>query len=236
MSSKIKIPEWVVNGPADIEYRTYKLRGAVSALKKKLLSANLLEVLFEVDDTLDYLYRYDAVKMTQNPNPMDQIVSGFEFPDLELVFSTEEDIEIDQVLDGILDEAIESYEDLHSMCRDQWRNIELGMTCSYIPSKPYFLNDGFVFIKTPDNKLHIYHFSKPNKYTVKDWKTFKMNLMQVEDWSDESYFTRVEEIMAKGSEKIILKVECKNDTILENNAICVINQKIFSMLCRDYSF
>lgn len=236
MSTKIKIPDWVVNGPADVEYRTYKLRAAVSALRKKLLSANLLEVLFEVDDTLDYLYRYDAVKMTQNPDPIDQMVGGFQFPELELVFSTEEELEIDQVLDGILDEAIDSYEELHSICREQWRNIEEGMTCNYVPSKPYFVNDGFVFVKTADSKLHIYHFSKPNKYTLKDWKSFKMNHLQTEDWTDEGYFKHVEEIIDKGSDKIVLRVECKNDTVLENNAICVVNQKIFSTLCRDYSF
>lgn len=236
MNPKFKIPDWVVNGPADVEYRTYKLRGAISGLKKKLSSGNLIDVLFEVDDTLDYLYRYDAVKMTQDPNPIGEIVGGFEFPELELVFSTEEDLEIDVVLDGILDEAIDSYEELHSMCRDIWRNIEEGMTCSYIPGKPYFLNDGFVFIKTPNNQMHVYHFMKPTKYLGKDWKKFKMNHMQTEKWSDETYFERLEEIISKQSDKMIIKVECKNDTILENNAIGVINQKIFSMLCRDYSF
>lgn len=236
MNYKIKIPVWAIGGPADVEYHTYKLRGAISDLKKKLASGNLKEVLFEVDDTLDYLYRYDAVKMTQDPNPINQIVGGFEFPELELVFSTEEEVETDPVLDSILDEAIDSYEELHTECREQWRTIEDGLTCNYIPSKPYFLNDGFVFIKTPDNMLHIYHFVKPNKYSTKDWKKFSMNHIQSEEWTDDVYFERIDEIVSKESEKIVLRVECKTDTILENNAICVINQKIFSMLCRDYSF
>lgn len=236
MSSKIKIPDWAASGPADIEYRTYKLRGAISDLKKKLASGNLMEVLFEIDDALDYLYRYDAVKMTQDPNPINQIVGGFEFPELELVFSTEEEVETDQILDSILDEAIDTYEELHTMCREQWRIIEEGLTCSYIPQRPYFINDGFVFIKTPDDMLHIYHFIKPNKYALKDWKSFSMTHMQSEKWTNESYFKHLDEIISKGSEKIIFKVECKTDTILENNAICVINQKIFSTLSRDYSF
>lgn len=236
MNYKLKTPDWIITGPADIEYRTYKLLGSVSDLRKKLVSGNLMEVLFEVDNTLDYLYRYDAVKMTQDPNPIGEIVSGFEFPDLELVFSTEEEVEIDEVLDGILDKAIDLYEELHAECRDIWRNIEEGMTCGYIPSKPYFLSDGFVFIKTPNNQMHIYHFIKPGKYLTKDWKRFKMSHMQTEEWTDELYYERLEEIMSKKSEKMIIKIECKNDTTLENNAMCVINQKIFSMLSRDYSF
>lgn len=235
MSYKLKTPNWIITGPADIEYRTYKLLGSVSDLRKKLADGNLMEVLYEVDNTLDYLYRYDAVKMTQDPNPMGEIVSGFEFPNLELVFSTEEDIEIDEVLDGILDKAIGLYEELHAECRDIWRNIEEGMTYGYIPSKPYLLSDGFVFIKTPD-QMHIYHFIKPGKYLTKDWKMFKMSHMQTEKWTDEVWHKRLEEILSKKSDKIIIKIECKNGTILENNAMCVINQKIFSMLSRDYSF
>jgi len=236
MNPRIKIPEWIINGPADIEYRTYKLRGAIFNLRKKLAAGNLMDVLFEIDNTLDYLYRYDAVKATQDPNPINQIIGGFEFPNLELVFSTEEDLESDIILDGILDEAIDSYEEIHSICREHWRIIENGMTCNYVPNKPYFLNDGFVFIKTPDNVMHIYHFIKPNKYFTQDWKKFKLNHIQTEKWTDDNYFTRVEEIISKQSDKIIIKIDCKTDTILENNAICVINQKIFSMLHKDYSF
>ena len=110
MNSNIKIPAWMVEGPDDIEYRTYKLRGTISDIKKKIADSNLMDALYAIDDALDYLYQYDAVKMTQDPNPMDQIVSGFEFPNLELVFTTDEEIETDEIIDLLLDEAIDSYE------------------------------------------------------------------------------------------------------------------------------
>jgi len=236
MNLKLKTPSWITDGPHDAEYRTYKLRGAVSGIKEKLGSGNLMDALFEIDSTLDYLYKYDAVQMTQDPNPVSQIISGFDIPDLELVFTTEEELENDDVLDLLLDEALDSYEDLHSICRKQWRIIEDGLTCGYIPKKPYFLNDGFVFIKTPDNKMHIYHFVKPNKYFTYDWKQFKLSHMCTKEWTKESYISSVEEIVSKESDKIIIKMDCTTETILENNALCVINQKIFSMLHRDYSF
>lgn len=236
MNSKPKIPTWFQDGPEDVEYRTYKLRACVLNLKKKLASDNLLECLIEIDDTLDYLYRYDAVKMTQDQNPIGQIVGGFEIPGLEFYYSTAEEIETNDILDLILDEAIDSYEELHAVCRERWRYIEEGLTCGYVPSKPYFISDGFVFIKTPDDMLHIYHFTKPNKYFTDDWKKFKMTHMCTEKWTKETYFNRLEEVISKKSDKIMIRMECKTHTILENDAIGVINQKIFLMLSKDYSF
>ena len=239
MNTKTNIPKWFNEGPHDIEYRTYKLKGAISNIKGMLNSGQLIPALFEIDDTLDYLYRYDSVRITHNPNPIlptDQIVSGFEIPGLELFFTEEDELETDNVLDSILDEAIDSFEELHSMCRERWRLIENGTTCVYVPAKKYFLNDGFVFIRTADNMLHVYHFIKPNKYFTKDWKKFNMTHIQTEKWTDNTYFSRIEELVSKDSDKIIIRTDCKTDTILKNNAIGVINQMVFSMLHRDYSF
>jgi len=236
MSLKVKIPVWINNGPKDSEYTMYKMKANVASIKKDIYTNNLMESINEIDETLDYLYRYDAVKMTQGLNPMNQIISGFEFPSLELAFTHEEDIETDEYMDDVVNEAIDLYEGLHSMCREEWRRIEDGLTCNYIPNKPYFLNDGFVFIKTPDNKMHIYHFTKPNKYFTNNWKKFNMNLISTSQWTDEDFFKKVEEVVSRDSSKIIIKINCKTETILENNALAVINQKIFSMLHRDYSF
>jgi len=236
MNSKNKIPSWLIGGPNDEEYRVYKLRGSISEVKKKIESNNLVEALFEIDDTLDYLYRYDAVQITHDPNPINQIVGGFDFPNLEMVFSSDEEMDTDEILDVLLDEAIDKYEDLHTICRDKWRIIEEGIKLNYVPVKPYFINDGFVFIKTPNNILHVYHFIKPNKYFTNDWKKFEMTHMYSEKWTNETYFSRIDELVSKDSEKIIIRVDCKTETILENNALAVINQKIFSMLHRDYSF
>ena len=160
MNTKTNIPKWFNEGPHDIEYRTYKLKGAISNIDGMLNSGQLIPALFEIDDTLDYSYRYDSVRITHNPNPIlptDQIVSGFEIPGLELFFTEEDELETDNVLDSILDEAIDSFEELHAMCRERWRLIEDGTTCVYVPAKKYFLNDGFVFIRTADNMLHVYH-------------------------------------------------------------------------------
>jgi len=235
MNMKINTPTWLLSGPKDVEYCMYKMKGAVLEIKRKLLTNNFIEALYEIDDTLDYLYMYDATKMTQGLNADAQIINSMDLPELEMFFEPE-DTQSDPVLDELIDDAIDIFEELHAMCREKWRSIEEGLTCSYIPSKPYFLNDGFVFIKTPDNVMHVYHFVKPNKYASGDWKKFNMNHMYDEKWTNEIYYAKLEEIISKGSDKIIFKVECKNETVLENNALGVINHMIFSMLNRDYSF
>lgn len=236
MNSKINIPHWLQDGPKDVEYCTYKLRATVSDIRKKLITGKLVDALNEIDENLDFLYMYDAVKMTQDVNPINQMVAGFEIPGLELVFTTEDTVDTNPILDEVLDEAIDRFEELHTMCRQRWREIEEGIKCSYVPSRPYFINDGFVFIKTPDNVLHVYHFTKPNKYFTQDWKKFNMTHMYDEKWSEETYFARLEELLSKDSDKIILRVDCNTETNLENSAIGVINQVIYSMLHRDYSF
>ena len=73
MQSKYKLPEWASEGPEDLEYRTYKMMSHVKSLKNDLLDQKLLPVLFEVDSTLDYLYRYDALKMTEEDTKVDYL-------------------------------------------------------------------------------------------------------------------------------------------------------------------
>ena len=61
--SKLITPKWIEQGPNDVEYKTYKFLQRVKELDQ-LIDHSLMSALWEIDDTLDYLYRYDAVKQT----------------------------------------------------------------------------------------------------------------------------------------------------------------------------
>jgi hypothetical protein len=139
-------------------------------------------------------------------------------------------------MDELCDLALDKYENLHAEIREIWRSIEDAIKCSYIPHKQYLLSDGFVFITTPNNKLHIYYFHKPTKYTNGSWKEFKLQHMQTEDYNKETYMQHIEEIINNNAERIILKVTCEKDTKVEGNAIAVIQNKIFNQLRRDFAF
>ena len=233
MQSNYKLPEWASKGPEDLEYRTYVMFAHVQSLKNDLLNNKLLAVLHEVDLTLDYLYRYDAVKMTEAETSM----SSGDWGPLSFVFSADDDfVEQSILMDQLVDSAIDKFEDLHSICREIWREIEVNLTSNYISDKKYFLADGFVFLKTKNNKLLIYYFNKPIKNFTTTWKDFKLQHIKTQEWDQDDYFESLEEIVTKKSDKILIKSEITLDVEIEGHAMAVINSFIFSMLRRDYSF
>ena len=233
--SKYKIPVWIDEGPMDLEYKTLKMMAMVKHLQQTLLLGGLQKVLIEVDDTLDYLYRYDAQQVTR-VKPHEYEVMGLQWEDLEMVFTTAEELETNAVLDKLVEDSIDRFEELHSRCRELWREIEDTIKYSYIGDRKYFLSDGFVFIKTPNDQLHIYYFTKPTKTFKMHWKDFKMSHIKTEKWDEDTYFARLEEISSKKSGKILIKVNLEKETEIENHAMAVINYCIFSLLRKDYTF
>jgi len=232
--SKYKIPDWIEEGPMDLEYKTLKMLARVKRLRQTLIRGGLQKVLLEVDDTLDYLYRYDAQQVTK-VKPQEYEIMGLQWEDLEMVFTTAEELETNEILDKVVNEAIDKFEELHSYCREAWRDIEDNIKYSYIGDRKYFLSDGFVFIKSGD-KLHIYYFTKPTKTFKMHWKDFKMQHIKTEDWNEDTYFERLEEISSKKSGKILIKVNLEKETEVENHAMAVINYCVFSLLRKDYTF
>ena len=88
--SKLIIPKWIEEGPKDLEYKTYKFLQRVNELEN-MIPYSLMSTLWEIDDTLDYLYRYDAVKQTAIVPSIEFM--GFPWEDLELVFTTQEELD-----------------------------------------------------------------------------------------------------------------------------------------------
>lgn len=231
--SKLIIPKWIEEGPKDLEYKTYKFLQRVNELEN-MIPHSLMSTLWEIDDTLDYLYRYDAVKQTAIVPSIEFM--GFPWEDLELVFTTQEELDTDEIVDAIYEDAIDKFESLHEMCRKEWRAIEDGLGCSYIGDKKYFLSGGFVFITTPDSKMHIYFFNKPSKNYMMSWKDFKMQHIKTQTYNQEDYIKTLEELQDKKSDRILIKADLKNHTKLEGHAITVVNSMVFSLLHRDYAF
>lgn len=230
------IPSWISEGPMDYEYKSYKLLSEVDRLKHDLAAGNMFNVLQEVDNTLDYLYAYDAEKITQYEDLNNYDLVGIDWQNFQLMFDDAPIIKRDEVMDSICDLAIDKFEELHSDIRFIWRDIEEGIKCSYVPEKGYFLSDGFAFIVTPNNKLHTYYFHKPTKYVSNAWKDFKLEFMHSEDYTQESYIQHIEEIVKTGGNKIIFKVTSEKETRIEGNAIGVIQYMLYNKLRRDYAF
>jgi len=232
----IKTPSWILEGPLDYEYKSYKMFSELEDLGRQLNIGRLFYVLNTVDDTLDYLYRYYAEKMHSNEDLSNYELTGIDWQTFSLEFSDDPNIERDDVMDRLCDLAIDKYEELHGKIRNIWRDIDLGLSISYVPHKPYFLADGFVFIQTPDNMLHSYYFTKPMKYFVDSWKDFKIERLSVEEFNEENYFKHIDELIKKDSNRIIFKVKCDNNVRIENNSIAIIQHNIYNRLKQDFSF
>jgi len=236
MSMKIETPSWAKEGPNDLEYRMYKMLGHANSLRKRLEDQELMGVLFEVDSTLDYLYQYDAIRLTTEE---EMAFSAIQMGPLSSFFSIEtfeSSAEPSPMMDQLVNKAIDVFEELHSDCRAKWQLIEKSLRVSYVGDKSYFLSDGFVFLKTASNELQIFYFNKPIKNFTTTWKDFNLQHIKTQEWDQEDYFESLEEIVSKKSNKIILRAELDIDVAIDKNALVVLNCLVFTRLRRDYAF
>lgn len=228
-------PDWATRGPVDFEYRHYSLLAEVKKLKSKLNNEELSETLKKVDDSLDYLYQYDAERLHSSSEKHSNFeLTGLNFAEFKLE-SINKIIEDDEIMDNLLDKAIQLFEDIHSQIREVWQEIESGVNAVYIPSRRPFINDGFIFIITTDNKLHLYFFNKPSKCQT-DWRSFKLTHISTVTYTKDVYIQHLDDIKATETEKIIFKVECLNSTKIKGFTLDVIKSKLYTMLKKDYFF
>lgn len=231
---KTYIPKWSTNGPLDFEYRYYNLLAEVELFKLELKEGKLSSTLKKVDDTLDYLYRYDAERLLLDENISNYELIGINPSDFKLEY-TNISTKQEEVLDKLFDKAIVLFEDLHSQIRKMWREIESGLHIAYVPNRKYIINDGFVFIISADDKLHIYYFNKPTKY-LSDWRSFNLEHINTIKYTKKVYIQRLKDINATETEKTIFKVECTNFTLIEGFALDVIKATLYNKLKKDYLF
>ena len=228
------MPDWVLKGPSDLEYTRYMLLAEIESIKSELANYNLESALHRVDDSIDFLYRYDAERSISNDNFSNYELTGNNIFDFHIKYERDKSDQ-DEILDVLCNEAINLFEDLHASIRVIWREIEEGINISYVPNKKLLLNSGFVFITTPDNKLHSYYFTRPTKY-ITNWELFKLEHLSTSKYTKDSYFKQLEEVDFKNTDNIIFKIQCNNSVKIENYAIAVIKNMIYIKLKKDYIF
>jgi hypothetical protein len=229
---KMNPPEWLSEGPMDLEYKSYKMMSKVKELRRMLRKGNLDAALNEIDPALDYLYLYDAIQAVDE----DLQVLPLEFdPNLELVYTSKVvDVERNAIVDQLCMKALDIFEDLHAEAREMWRDIEENVEISYLYKKPILVNDGFIFI-TEGNKLHIYSFNKPNQY-IFDWREFNPKHIQTKTLRKNGIANYVQELVEADSTKIMINIRYTSVIPIDSGVFCVIKSVIFNLLKRDYGF
>jgi hypothetical protein len=221
------IPRWITEGPLDYEYRYYTLLAEVEDLKSNLKKGELSTTHKIVDQTLDYIYKYDAGQVFPLEKAISSQFIGMDLSEFEYR-TTEESI-----TDELIDNAIELFEELYAEIREIWRYVMSGIKIEYVPSRKYFLNAGFVFVITADNKLHSYYFNKPSKYQI-DWRSFKLKHIDTIKYTRDDYLKQLKHIDAVETDKIIFKVNCNNATRMDGFAIDIIKSMVYDTLKKDY--
>lgn len=229
---KMNPPYWLVEGPMDLEYKSYKMMSKVKELRRMIRKGNLDAALLEIDPALDYLYLYDAVQAIDDE--MQVLPPEFD-PELELVYTSRVvDVDRNEVADQMCVTALDLFEDLHTEAREMWRDVEDNIEVSYLYKRPDLVNSGFIFI-VEGKKLHIYSFIKPNQY-IFDWREFNPKLVYTKRLGKNDISKHVQELVEADSGKIMIKINYKSTVPAGDGVICVIKSSVFNMLKRDYGF
>jgi len=234
MSNSNNIPDWATEGPEDFEYRRYRMLSHVSETRKKLKLGKLWESLQETDAALDFLYQYDAERYLIEENTKSTQLTNVNWNNIESLYNTGSQIISHEIIDDLIDDAIDAYETLHSDIRENWRTIDQQMSIGHAGTKPYLITSGFVLIYTPDKKLHTYSFNNPKINNNIDWKGFTLYKISTQKYDKKSTIEYISEIKDKDSEKIIYNVHIKNVVMLDEGPINVIASNIFMQLRKDY--
>ena len=235
MYNQIHVPEWAHSGPDDLEYRTYKMLSHCSKVRKSLQEGKLWDALKECDSVLDFMYHYDAERLLESDR-LSAKLTHVSWENIELVYSTGEEMANQNILDDLVEQGIRLFEDLHSEIREYWRVLEKEITISQSGNRPYFICDGFVLVNTPNNKIHVYSFNNPGKDYNITWKNFKMEYIDSYEYEQEKILKFVSEIKDQEKDKIIYRAHVQNTVKLDEGLINVISSLIFMQLRKDYSF
>lgn len=230
-----KVPEWAVKGPEDFEYRTYKMLSHANSIREELKIGKLWHALNQCDEVLEFLYQYDAERHLEKEATSTKL-NDIDWNNIERAYFLGDNPAEDPLLEDLVDQAIDIYEVLHSEIRHAWRNLESSMSVSYISSRPYLLNSGFVFVILPNNKLYIYSFENPKVNGVEFWREFKLTQISETEYKVDDLVNHVDEIKQKDPNKIIYRITLKKETKINDGVINIISSNIFIQLRKDYGF
>jgi len=227
----IKIPDWVAKGPEDLEYRTYKMLSNASKIRKDLYNGLLWDALTSCDEVLDFLYHHDAERILESES-ISKKLTKVDWDNLEVLYTTGNEIDHD-ILDQLVDKAIDEFESIHAEIREYWRVLDREIEIAQAGTKPYLVNDGFVFIQMPNNRISIYSFSNPKGVLGMDWKKFKLNKV-ADRTGNEKIIEFITEIKEKDENTIVYRVNIKNTVNLDAGMINVISSNLFTQIRKDY--
>lgn len=169
--------DWLFSGPVDYEYKKYKLLSALKRYGSLIKDDELYDVLCEIEDNLEELYKYKYQKDILDDRL--KVLTGIDLDNMQLMYEYPDNSEELQIIDKLCDEGIEMLEKLYKFLREKWRTNSKFISFTAIPSKKFSWQAAMIYIIDADKTVKVYDFIKP--FVLEDdWK--KMNLEFIEEY------------------------------------------------------
>ena len=227
--------KWFYEEPMDFESKKYRLLGAISNAQKILDAGDIHEAMDYVEDHLVCFYKFKTEKELISLD--DREIVGFDPVLMRILWGdpqkdNSKDIEI---LSDIAEMGILEFESLHSLFRIKWRDIEAALSLSYIPDKPVFISNGYVFLSNQEKGwTRFYQFVDPT--SSEEWKEFDFNFIEETGYNSSNIFDFVSTLKEAGSSSIILNCNIDKDFSSRDSIDFVLRCKIYYKLLKDFMF
>ena len=235
MSNSKKIYDWFFEEPIDYESKKYRLLGNISAAKEMLEKGNIDEAMKFIEDHLVCFYKFQTEREIVTHDNRE--IVGIDPILMNLIFKSKEKDQSKEIeiLSDIAELGILEFEALHSIFRIKWRDIDDALKLSYLPDKPVFINNGFIFLSNHDaDWTRFYTFQNPE--AVDDWTKFDCVFSEQTQFD----YNRIAEFATTmknaGSNTIILNCTINKEFDSYSAIDFVLACKVYYKLMKDYLF
>lgn len=231
--TKFEAPRWLIDGPPDEEYKTYRMLGDIDSIRTLLHDGNMEQALDRCETVLDYIYVYDAIRVPSPinlylpPHPEDEFAQELSEYTQPLGPMEDEDLTL-----SLVKQAIEMYEDVHREIRERWRQIEESLQLTYLRKQPMIIKGGYIFAAT-GKYCTVFKFTKSST-RVDDWTEFHMTEVdkvanratEIKNW--------IEGLDEDLEMQALIKASCNSHTKMISELYTVLRSMIFFRIKKDY--
>jgi len=225
---------WLTEGPVDYELKQYKMLAIISRLRKDLENNLVWNVIEEVEEQLDRLYKTKyEIEIKEEGNRIPKDIDFFNF---EIIYETQENeaSREHRIVDDIVDDAIVEFGDIYMDARKSWRAIEHEISLTWIPKKTPILNHGFIIIRN-ETTCYAYSFDKPSKMS-NSWRNIKIEKHSEFKFSNDNIIKFYDKYQDPEDSIMFARIDVKvNGLELEGAVLPIVKSILFSRLVSDFT-
>jgi hypothetical protein len=218
---------WLLSEPIDYELKKYRLLSALKKIGSLIKDDDLYDVLLEIEDHLEDLYKYKYEK-----NILDdrlKVLKGIDIDNMSLLYEYPENSDQLQVIDVLCDESIELLEKLYKFLREKWRINSKFIAYTSIPTKKLLWDNAVLYVINHDKIVTVYNFNRPSRLDD-DWKKLNFEFVKEFPYELSTLSENVSSISVLNPKTQCIRADVKKDLPFENCLIPIIKYNIFNSI------